>query len=502
MKTAIVYVRVSSADQISGTSLSTQERDCKTWCDRNGYRVEKVFRDEGESAKTTARPGLLASMEYAKKEHIDCWVCWKLDRAARDQRDGLGIRATLRAHGCQLASATEPIADDPLGNLMAGMLFGISQFDNEIRSTRAKRAMQDVAMRGGWTNPLPTGYLWASRRRGDLPSLEPDPRLGPIIAAAYAALADGTPPALAIRMLVNAGMSAQTASKTLRAPIYAGIIRGKQTGGKDVTAAFPGIVTPDVYEHAQKALKAFTSRASTGHRPDFPLAAVAVCASCGRHVRGYVATGRHGQKIGYYDCPKGHVRMPAKKAHEQLTDIISKMYLPTIADLRQRISARIHSETEMHRAERADAQARKAQAETRLDRLTDLYADGAIDAETYRKKSAAYRDEIEACSAKERRSDTILLRLATCLDRVAAKLSNPSEFWKTIDFAGRKHLISAFGEKLAVTHEKTLRTLPKCADLQGVKVGEDSKNCDGAPTQDDIETATGIIRAVFGPDAS
>lgn len=501
MKTAIIYIRVSTADQISGTSLATQERDCAHWCERNGYEVVRTFSDEGESAKTADRPGLIASLDFARKHRIDCWVCWKLDRAARDQSDGLGIRATLRAHKCLLASATEPITDDPLGNLVAGMLFGIAQFDNEVRSARAKRAMQSVALRGGWTNPLPAGYQWAERK-DNLPVLKPDPRLGPIIAAAYRALADGHPATEATRMLLDAGMSAKLASKTLRAPVYGGIIRGKLTGGQEIPSAFKGIVPPDIWRRAQAALRGATTRSSTGRHPQFPLAALAVCAACGAHVRGYSATGRHGKKIAYYDCPKGHARMRADRAHEEVLAIIADKILPMADELRQRVARLVAQETQVQQTARAEAQARVSATEGRLSRIVDAYADGTIDAETFRKKSASYREEIAAASAVVERNNRSIAGLSTCMDEVVRRMSNPAELWKSIDFAGRKQLISCFGLRLEICPDKHCRTASNPAQSQQVMTEKGSTFTDGAPTRRDLETAADIIRVVLGMQAA
>ena len=50
-----IYTRVSSEEQVQGTSLESQETICRQFADRNGYDVAAVFTDRGESAKTTDR---------------------------------------------------------------------------------------------------------------------------------------------------------------------------------------------------------------------------------------------------------------------------------------------------------------------------------------------------------------------------------------------------------------------------------------------------------------
>jgi DNA invertase Pin-like site-specific DNA recombinase len=63
MPTAVIYTRVATEDQVGGTSLDTQERACREWCERNGAEVLNVYVDAGESAKTAARPAFLRLVE-------------------------------------------------------------------------------------------------------------------------------------------------------------------------------------------------------------------------------------------------------------------------------------------------------------------------------------------------------------------------------------------------------------------------------------------------------
>ena len=102
MKTAVIYTRVSSADQVFGTSLETQERDIRDYCARNGYEVLAHFQDAGESATTMDRPGLQNALEHARKNAASAFIVWKLDRLARDTQHGLQMRGNMARHGCEL----------------------------------------------------------------------------------------------------------------------------------------------------------------------------------------------------------------------------------------------------------------------------------------------------------------------------------------------------------------------------------------------------------------
>ena len=61
-KNAVIYYRVSTADQVDGFSLDNQKEACQRYADDKGFNVVKLFSDEGESAKTTNRPELQAML--------------------------------------------------------------------------------------------------------------------------------------------------------------------------------------------------------------------------------------------------------------------------------------------------------------------------------------------------------------------------------------------------------------------------------------------------------
>ena len=63
---AVIYCRVSTKDQVENLSLATQEQACRAYCEREGLDVERVFVEEGESAKTTQRTQLRQMKEFCR----------------------------------------------------------------------------------------------------------------------------------------------------------------------------------------------------------------------------------------------------------------------------------------------------------------------------------------------------------------------------------------------------------------------------------------------------
>ena len=167
---AVIYCRVSTAEQVENNSLPNQERACVEYCQKQGFEVAKVFVDEGESAKTKDRPALLSMIEYCQKSKgkIQAAVIYKIDRFARNQQDFHALRALLSGHGVRLHSATESIQDDPTGKLMEGMLAAFAQFDNDVRAERTIVGMRASLQAGKWTYAAPLGYLNSKDACGEI----------------------------------------------------------------------------------------------------------------------------------------------------------------------------------------------------------------------------------------------------------------------------------------------------------------------------------------------
>jgi DNA invertase Pin-like site-specific DNA recombinase len=200
MTRCVIYVRVSSDEQVKGMSLDFQKQDCLEYVRRKGIEVDRIFEEKGESAKFADRPALIELLDYCRKHtgRIQALVIWKLDRLSRNQLDYYYLKRILRDLGIDLFSATEPTLGDE--SSIAGKIFETfsalqAEIDNTIRSERARRGIEAKVASG--INPWspPPGYQRdPNRRYGDkkmTPDV-PDPVLFPIIQSALKEYATGT----------------------------------------------------------------------------------------------------------------------------------------------------------------------------------------------------------------------------------------------------------------------------------------------------------------------
>src|SRR5262245_47897945 len=112
-KAAVIYTRVSTAEQVDNFSLGTQRKACEAYCHAHELTVDRVFEEQGESAKTIDRTELQALLTYCRehKSRIAYVVVYNVSRFSRNQEDHHVVRGLLRRLGISLRSASEQIDD-------------------------------------------------------------------------------------------------------------------------------------------------------------------------------------------------------------------------------------------------------------------------------------------------------------------------------------------------------------------------------------------------------
>src|SRR5438093_4567072 len=160
----VIYSRVSSKEQIEGTSLESQEQACQEYARSHNIKVLKIFIERGESAKFADRTQLIELIDFCRqnKGSVQVLLVWKVDRFARNVGDHFNIKANLMKYGVRVVSVTEPIDSNPEGKLMETILAGFAQFDNDIRATRTVQGMKRKLQEGIFPWQPPLGYRSAN----------------------------------------------------------------------------------------------------------------------------------------------------------------------------------------------------------------------------------------------------------------------------------------------------------------------------------------------------
>ena len=108
---AVIYCRVSTQQQTKNLSLPAQRKECVKFCKAQGWTVDRVFVERGESAKSADRTELTKLLRYCREKlgRIDVMVVYSLDRFARNSYDHHAVRAHLGRMGMTLRAVTQPI---------------------------------------------------------------------------------------------------------------------------------------------------------------------------------------------------------------------------------------------------------------------------------------------------------------------------------------------------------------------------------------------------------
>ena len=173
----LIYYRVSTEEQATlGISLEQQDNACHRKAKEIQGNVDKVFHDDGVSAKTANRDGLQAMLEYCKKNYktIDFIIVYKVDRLTRNVNDYSTILVLLSKLNIRLISVTEAIDETPAGQFIGNVMAANAQFDNQIRGERTRDCMLTKLEKGYWQWKAPIGYKNTKTKVGEK-IVTPDP---------------------------------------------------------------------------------------------------------------------------------------------------------------------------------------------------------------------------------------------------------------------------------------------------------------------------------------
>lgn len=309
----VIYCRVSSKEQIEGTSLESQEAACREYARQHNIVVLKTFVERGESAKAADRTQLIELIDFCRqsKDKIQSLLVWKVDRFARNVGDHFNIKATLMKYGVRVVSVTEPIDANPEGKLMETILAGFAQFDNDIRATRTVQGMRRKIQEGIFPWKPPLGYRSAAKdgTKKTKPD-EPDQPAFGLLRKAWTAFATGAYTKAEIRRLMESwgvqtengvSMTAQSLDNMFHNKYYAGILVDPWSN-EEHTGAHVAMVSLEDFNRVRAA--ASRRNRSMPHQRDrleFPLRGIARCRSCQRYLTGGFSKGRS-RAYAYYCC--------------------------------------------------------------------------------------------------------------------------------------------------------------------------------------------------------
>ena len=154
-KWTAVYLRVSSANQRD----DSQAHEVGRYIDGQGQQTAIRYYKDKATGANLQRPEFERLEKDIFDGRVSTVVCWRLDRLARNLRDGVNVLANWCKAGVRVVSLCEQLdLSGAVGQLVAAVLFGVAGMEREAINERIRAGIAARKAKG-----LPMG-----RQRGDV----------------------------------------------------------------------------------------------------------------------------------------------------------------------------------------------------------------------------------------------------------------------------------------------------------------------------------------------
>lgn len=441
MKT-VIYTRVSTASQIDGTSLESQERECRSLAP-DADVVKEIY----SGAYLYDRPELSRLRDQIKAGTYSRIICYTIDRLSRSISHLMILMEEFERYNVSLEFVTETLDNTPEGKLLQSVKGYVAEVEREKIRERTMRGRRTAALNGTLSHKR---KLFGYEIEDGRVVKESEAR---VVRRLYETICNGTSLRELAKQLNSENVRTPHGSKTwwphsiksiVNNPAYCGrttvfrykheikYVAGKRKhhGSKmaDSSAQIilygvtPPIVSVEQWDAAQKALQTNRKKRKRDGQREYLLRGLVRCANCGRQ---YSPVGK--RKYRYYVCtstqnPSIHCRtklFPAGKHEDDVWKDVCKMIrgskprkrkvydpTPTIAKHQARLEKEI--ETLIRRASTVDEQtwqvfqseiSAKREEIARLEQEKPKSASKEVDIAELRRK---YRDSLDDLSFEKK----------------------------------------------------------------------------------------------------
>ena len=321
-KRAVIYARVSTLEQVDGTSLQTQVETCERYARGCGYRVIDRFVDEGVSGAKASRPALDRLIRRAKGGGVDVVVVAKLDRFGRSMRHLSELLGQLDDLGITFVSVAESFdSSSPSGRLQRNILGSFAEFEREQIRDRMMSGHVAIARQGYWWGGRPP-YGFQIVRTGKHSRLEiNENEANNLREMIKLVVDDGCSFSETARILNARGIQTREGRDWVASRIWT-LLRGMTplcgvydclpAGGRRKTTTYAGAGTGGMFtievprlitDRRKRALDRALLRIGTGEKQgtrDYLLSGME--SPCGSHYRGKLAHGKYRYRCAAVGC--------------------------------------------------------------------------------------------------------------------------------------------------------------------------------------------------------
>ena len=144
-KSAAIYARVSTSRQ----KVDLQLEELKKLIQRSGWKLYKVYVDEGFSGKDTNRPAFNEMMIAAQRREFEILTVWKFDRLSRSLKDLVTTLEELDSLGIDFMSHENHLdTSTPSGKLVFQVIAAVAEFERDIIRERVRAGLANARRNG------------------------------------------------------------------------------------------------------------------------------------------------------------------------------------------------------------------------------------------------------------------------------------------------------------------------------------------------------------------
>jgi site-specific DNA recombinase len=560
-----IYGRVSTGHQVEHQTIEQQIGRLAAQVAAHtaeGWTLDPahVFRDDGYSGATLARPGLDRLRDAIKGREVDRVLVTAPDRLARNYVHQMVLLEEWARVGCAAEFLDRPMSDDPHDHLLLQIRGAVAEYERTLIAERMRRGRLSKLRAGvllPWTYP-PYGYRLNPDRPRDPRGVTLDAAEAAVVAELFAMYREPGTSLMQLAMHLDARgvptpsgtprWSSPTIRGILRNPTYTGQVYAQRTRYRPPThrrsairpighphgtavpqpadswilvGQVPAVVSQAHFDEVQAKLatnRSFAQRNNTAHQ--YLLRALVSCGCCGlactaRAVNGrnfyYLCSGKGHSAFSHRAtcCPARHT--PAGQLDElvwnDLCALLSEPEPLARAVARAHGGAWLPQELQMRRETLRRGQ---MQLRQQLERLTDAYLRTVIPLDEYERRRrdleqrvgalARQEEQLRDDAERQRQLAGLAASLEAFRERVQRGLAQAS-------FEQRRQLVLLLIDRVVVTDTETeIRyVLPTSPESEHVRFCHLRKDYFHHPAPlEHMETARDLGQRLIGvaPDAS
>ncbi|KAA0916999.1 recombinase family protein [Dietzia sp. ANT_WB102] len=438
---AVIYTRVSQDPSGGGRSVTSQETECRTYCERQGWPVAEVVTDNDRGASRWSgadRPGYRRLADLLQPG--DVLVTWEASRAQRDLAAYVALR-DLCADREVFWSYSGRTYDLNTGDarFSTGLDALLAEREAELIRERVLRGKRAAAKEGRPAGRPPYGYRPVKdARTGKTLAWEPDPDQAPVVQEIVARVLAGESLWAVVRDLDRREIPAPDTQRNaagswrpqrLRVMLSSASYAGKRTHQGEIIGdgAWPALVALEDWERLQIILTDPSRNVGPGPEPKHLLSGLAVCGLCGSPVRYF---GPKSVKSPRYLCEKNCVGRRAELVDQLVTAVVlARLSRPDAA-----VALTPRGGNDDQAAARDEVRTLTA----RLEDFTEAAASGSISATAFARIEASITAQLDQAQARLKAATAggvspTVATLATAAD--------PAQVWEGLDIRARREVV-------------------------------------------------------------